>query len=60
MTDTATEPSPTAATDTWNLQLVLASFTVSTSESWKVGGGYSFPWLSKRLKPLLAPYRLAE
>lgn len=37
---------------------VLAVTNVASSESWQVQGGYSFPGLSEKLRPLLASYRL--
>ena len=40
------------------LPQVLALTSVASTESWQVCGGYSFPDLSKKLRPLLAPYRL--
>ena len=41
------------------LKKVLRSTTVGLSKSWTIGGGYSFPGVSKKNAPLLAPYRIA-
>jgi hypothetical protein len=40
------------------LPRVLEETSVASTESWQVHGGYSFPGLSEKLRPLLAPYRL--
>lgn len=42
------------------LDQVLAATTIGSTESWQVHGGYSFPGLSEKLRPLLAPFRLAD
>jgi hypothetical protein len=40
------------------LAQVLSATTVASSDSWKSKGSYSFPGLSQKLRPLLAPYCL--
>jgi len=40
------------------LPQVLEATSVSGTESWKIRGGYSFSKLGRKLKSLLAPYRL--
>jgi hypothetical protein len=40
------------------LNKVLDGSSVRESKSWKAGGGYSFPTLSKKLKDLLAAHRV--
>ena len=41
------------------LALVLASGAIANTESWRGPGGYSFPRLSKKLRELLEPFRVA-
>jgi hypothetical protein len=40
------------------LEEVLKVTTISKTESWVEGGGYSFPKISKDLLPLLQPYKI--
>ncbi len=40
------------------LEKVLRETNVGNTESWLVRGGYSFPYLSSKLKKLLDPYRI--
>jgi len=41
------------------LQMIMTETGIAESDSWKVNGGYSFPTLSKQLRSMLKPYRLA-
>lgn len=40
------------------LQKVLQETNIENTESWSVGGGYSFPSLSVKLMKLLNPYKI--
>jgi len=42
------------------LKKVLKATTVGQTESWQVWGGYSFPGLGKKVKPLLEPFRITK
>ena len=41
------------------LEVILRETSIATTQSWSERGGYSFAGLSKDLRPLLAPYRIA-
>jgi len=40
------------------LKQILAETNIAETASWETHGGYSFPYLSKRNRELLEPYRL--
>jgi hypothetical protein len=42
------------------LHKVLRVSTIENTESWVVGGGYTFPSVSQQLQELLEPYRVKE
>jgi hypothetical protein len=41
------------------LEIILRETSIATTESWSERDGYSFAGLSKDLRKLLAPYRIA-